>query len=105
MSEGTPAPPEATAPAQAPAVESRFERGRRLTRRTALYLAAIAFLLAAIYLILLIVKNTDRVSVDYVFGSSRAPLLWIVVASAIAGWVLGIATSVLIRRRTRRPRP
>jgi hypothetical protein len=39
-----------------------------------------------------------------VFGTSRAPLLWIVVVSGIAGWVLGIATSALIRRRTRRPR-
>lgn len=83
--------------------ESRFERGRRLTRRTILYLATITFLLAAIYIILLIVQNTKHVEVSYVFGTANAALLWFVVVSAIAGWILGIATSVLIRRRTRRP--
>lgn len=85
-------------------VEGRRERGLRHTRRGALYAAVLAALLVTIYLILLIVRNTESVRVDYVFGSARAALLWIVIVSAIAGWVLGIATSVLIRRRTRRPR-
>ena len=84
--------------------ESRLDRGRRLTRRTVLYASLVAFVLAAIYLILLIVKNTRSVTVSYVFGSAHAPLLWIVVVSGLAGWVLGIATHVLIRRRTRRAR-
>ena len=83
-------------------MESRLARGRRLTRRTILYLSLAAFVFALVYLILLIVENTDRVKVSYVFGDARAPLLWIVVVSGIAGWVLGIATHVLIRRRTRR---
>ena len=91
----------ASAP-EAPYEETASQRRRRLARRYALYTALIAFILAAIYLILLVVKNTDRVAVDYVFGTARAPLLWIVVVSGIAGWILGIATSVLIRRRTRR---
>ena len=73
----------------------------RARRRPAEISRAIA---ALIYLILLIVENTDRVKVSYVFGDARAPLLWIVVVSGIAGWVLGIATHVLIRRRTRRAR-
>jgi uncharacterized integral membrane protein len=98
VSEPGPAPP------PTPAEESRLQRGRRLTRRGVLYAALVAFVLAAIYLILLIVENTDRVKVSYVFGDARAPLLWIVVVSGIAGWVLGIATHVLIRRRTRRAR-
>jgi uncharacterized integral membrane protein len=93
----------APAPAETPVGESRLQRGRRLTRRTILYLAVTTFLLASIYIILLIVQNTKHVKVSYVFGTANAALLWIVIVSAIAGWVLGIATSVLIRRRTRRP--
>jgi uncharacterized integral membrane protein len=41
------------------------------------------------------------VRVDYVFGHSDAALIWLVVISAIAGWLLGIVTAYLIRRRTR----
>jgi uncharacterized integral membrane protein len=98
VSEPGPAPP------PTPVAESRLERGRRTARRAVLYGSLVAFLFAAIYLILLIVENTDRVKVSYVFGDARAPLLWIVVVSGIAGWVLGIATHVLLRRRTRRTR-
>jgi hypothetical protein len=32
-------------------------------------------------------------------------LVWLVIISAITGWVLGIVTSFLIRRRTRWRRP
>jgi len=41
------------------------------------------------------------VKVDYVFGSSQTRLIWLVIISAITGWVLGIVTAFLIRRRTR----
>jgi putative flippase GtrA len=36
-----------------------------------------------------------------VVGHSHTALIWLVVISAIAGWVLGIVTAYLIRRRTR----
>jgi hypothetical protein len=39
-----------------------------------------------------------------VFDSTNARLIWLIVISAIAGWVLGIVTGFLIRRRTRAPR-
>jgi hypothetical protein len=42
--------------------------------------------------------------VDYVFGDANARVVWLIVVSAIAGWVLGLTTSFLLRRRTRRPR-
>ena len=42
---------------------------------------------------------------DYVFGSTKAGLVWLVIISAITGWVLGIVTAFLIRRRTRWRRP
>jgi uncharacterized integral membrane protein len=55
-----------------------------------------------VFLILLIARNTKEVRVDYVFDSTQTRLIWLVIISAIAGWVLGIATSFLVRRRTRR---
>ena len=62
--------------------------------------AAVASL-AAVLLILLIARNTRQVKVDYVVGHSHAALIWLVVISAITGWVLGIVTAYLVRRRTR----
>jgi uncharacterized integral membrane protein len=62
------------------------------------------FIAVLVFLILLIARNTRQVKLDYVFGSTKAGLIWLIVISAIAGWVLGIVTSFLIRHRTRRPR-
>ena len=90
--------------AAAPIVESRFRRGVRYGHRTALYAALVAMIITIVYLVLLISRNTDRVKLDYVFGSAKTRLIWLIVVSAITGWVLGIATNVLVRRRTRRPR-
>ena len=88
----TPQPPEA---------ESRLQRSLRYGHRTSLY-ASLAFgIAAAVLLILLIARNTRQVKVDYVFGNTQARLVWLVIISAIIGWVLGIVTSFLIRRRTR----
>jgi heme/copper-type cytochrome/quinol oxidase subunit 2 len=39
---------------------------------------------------------------DYVFSSTQTALIWLIVISAICGWVIGIATSFLVRHRTRR---
>jgi uncharacterized integral membrane protein len=89
----------------APAGETRFRRGVRYTTRTWLYVSLAALVATIVYLILLISRNTRKVKVDYVFGSSNARVVWLIVVSAIAGWVLGIATSYLLRRRTRAPRP
>lgn len=89
---------------QAPAEETRFRRGVRYGHRTTLYVALVAALIAIVYLILLIARNTDTVTLDYVFGKATSRLIWLIVISAITGWVLGIATSFLVRRRTRRPR-
>jgi uncharacterized integral membrane protein len=58
-----------------------------------------------VVLILLIARNTRQVKVDYVFGSSQTRLIWLVIISSITGWVLGIVTSFLVRRRTRWRRP
>jgi uncharacterized integral membrane protein len=89
--------------AGAAAVETRFRRGLRYTHRTGLYLSVAAIVATGVYLILLIARNTRHVKVDYVFGDAQARVVWLIVVSAISGWVFGLATSYLLRRRTRRP--
>ena len=85
--------------------ESRFERGLRYGHRVRLY-ASLAVALAAIaFLILLIARNSHQVKVDYVFDEAYTHLIWLIVISAIVGWVLGIVTAFLVRRRTRWRRP
>ena len=81
--------------------ESRFDRGLRYGRRTTLYLAIVLGIGAIVLLILLIARNSDRVAFDYVFGDAQTRLIWLIVISAICGWVLGIVTAYFVRRRTR----
>src|SRR5438876_147962 len=95
--------PETEAPALE--AESRLRRGIRYSHRTGLYAALGVAIATVVVLILLIARNTRQVKVDYVFGSSQTRLIWLVIVSAITGWVLGIVTAFLIRRRTRWRRP
>ena len=81
--------------------ESRLERSLRYGHLTGLYAAAAVAIAVLVFLILLIARNTDHVTFDYVFGDAKTALIWLIVISAIAGWVLGIVTAFLIRRRTR----
>ena len=84
-----------------PAVETRLRRGIRYSHRTGLYVSLAVAIATVVFLILLIAQNTRRVKVDYVVGNTQARLVWLVIISAITGWVLGIVTAFLIRRRTR----
>jgi uncharacterized integral membrane protein len=93
---------EARAPeAPTPDVETRLRRGIRYSHRTGLYVSLVVAIATVVFLILLIAQNTRRVKVDYVLGDTQARLVWLVIISAITGWVLGIVTAYLIRRRTR----
>jgi uncharacterized integral membrane protein len=89
---------------QRPRADGRIRRGVRHTHRMAYYLAVGVVLATIAYLILLIVRNTRQVKLDYVFGSAHARLIWLIVVSAFTGWLLGLATAYLNRRRARRPR-
>jgi uncharacterized integral membrane protein len=84
------------------AEESRFGRVRHSAQATRKYLSAAAGIASLIFLVLLVARNTRQVKVDYVFGSTEARLIWLVLLSAVTGWVLGLATSFLMRRRARR---
>ena len=81
--------------------ETRMHRSLRYGHRGGLYAALILGIIALVLLILLIARNTHQVRVDYVFGHYETALIWLVVVSAIVGWVLGIVTAYLVRRRTR----
>ena len=81
--------------------ESRRDRALRYGHRTSLYATLILGIAAAVLLILLIARNTRQVRLDYIAGDTRAGLIWLIIISAITGWVLGIVTAFLIRRRTR----
>lgn len=94
-------PTERAAPADE---ESRVQRFRRHGRRAGLYTFTAVLVAALVVLIALIVANTHQVRINWVFGHSHAALVWIVVVAGIVGWIAGIATAELLRRRTKRPR-
>ena len=82
--------------------EGRRERAGRYGRRTALYLWATILVVLVVLLVILIAQNTRHVRVGWVFGHSTVSLVYLVLFAALLGWLLGIATSVVFRRRTRR---
>jgi uncharacterized integral membrane protein len=73
-------------------------------RRASLYTWAVLAVAGLVVLIILIAANVRAVKLDWVVGSTHASLVWIILAAAVLGWLLGIATSVLFRFRTRLPR-
>ena len=85
-------------------VEPRSERLRRHGRRTGLYAWAFGLIALLVVLIALAVANTRQVKLSWVVGTSHASLVWIILAVAVLGWLLGIFTSVVFRSRTRRRR-
>ena len=82
-------------------MEGRRARAGRYTRRTMLYAWAAIFVVAIVLLIILIAQNTRHVRVGWIFGHSNISLVYLVLFAAVLGWLLGIATSIVFRRRTR----
>ena len=87
---------------QTPEAEPRTRRLKRRGQRAALYGWTVLLVAMVVVIVALIVANTKSVRVSWVVGHSRTSLIWIIVVSWIAGWIAGIATSILLRRRTRR---
>lgn len=84
--------------------ETRGERFRRKAQRGRLHGYAIVTVALVAYLIALAASNTAAVKVDWVFGSSRVSLVWLVLFAAILGWLLGLLASARFHWRTRAPR-
>jgi len=85
-------------------VEPRGERLRRHGHRTWLYSLAFGLVALLVIVIALAAANTRQVRVSWVAGSGHASLVWIILASTVLGWLLGMVTSVVFRLRTRRRR-
>ena len=85
--------------------EARGDRLRRHGRRTGLYTWAVGLVALLVILIALVVANTRQVKLSWVVGTGQASLVWIILAAAVLGWLLGILTSEVFRMRTRRRRP
>jgi uncharacterized integral membrane protein len=103
-----PGPPPASdrhaiGPHAEPRLESRVGRLARHGRRVRLYSWAALFIASFAVLVVLISANTHGVKLDWVVGSTHASLDWVVLAAAVLGWLLGIATIVVVRYQTRRP--
>jgi uncharacterized integral membrane protein len=100
--------PAANAPtAQVPETEPVEPRGVRLRRhahRTSLYVWAFISVALLVIVVALAVANTPQVKLNWVFGRSHASLVWIVVVASVLGWLLGLATGIVFRLRTRRRR-
>jgi uncharacterized integral membrane protein len=46
-----------------------------------------------VVLIALVIANTHQVKLRWVVGAGHASLVWIILASAVLGWLLGIFTA------------
>lgn len=84
-----------------PGLAARLEEGRR-TFQPALWARLIVVGLVAAYAILFVVLNARSVKVDFVFGSARVSLIWVILLALAAGLVLGVLASQLHRFRARR---
>jgi uncharacterized integral membrane protein len=100
--EAAPPEPDLPSPAAAPG-ESRKDRARRHGHRARLYTSALASVALLAVLVVLISVNTGSVKLDWAVGSTRASLVWIILAAAVLGWLIGLATAVVFHHRTRRP--
>jgi uncharacterized integral membrane protein len=87
--------------------EASAETGRarfaRKAHRVRLYLYAGTAVVVVVFLVALVLANTSHVKVSWVFGASSVSLVWLVLAAAILGLLLGMALGALFHWRTRRP--
>jgi uncharacterized integral membrane protein len=84
--------------------ETRREHFRRKAHRSRLHAYAIIAVVLAACVIALAVANTARVKVDWVLGTSRVSLVWLVLSAAVLGWLLGLVMTAAFHWRTRAPR-
>lgn len=82
--------------------ERRRDRAGRAARYSGVWAAVISSVVLVILIVALIVENTRTVKVGWIVGHSHVSLIYLVLFSAVLGWLLGIATTIAFRRRLRR---
>jgi uncharacterized integral membrane protein len=85
-------------------VETRGARWQRKARRGRLRLSGLVGVALLICVVALVLANTDQVRFHWLLGSGTASLAWIVLLSAVLGWLLGLVSAAVVRWRTRAPR-
>jgi uncharacterized integral membrane protein len=99
--------PPAAAPladATATTVETSHGRSRRHARRARLYVYALTAVVVSAVVVALAASNTAKTKVSWIIGSSHVSLVWMVLATVVLGWLLGLFTAAALHRRTRAPR-
>ena len=91
-------------PGDATAAAGGLGRSRRHARRTRLYTYTVSTVALAAVVIALGATNTAKTNVSWIVGSSHVALVWMVLATAVLGWLLGLLTAAALHRRTRAPR-
>ena len=66
------------------------------------YILLIVFAIVLVYLLAFSLLNTAQVSVSFVAFSTTTALIWVMIASAGLGLVLGIVGTSMLRHRHRR---
>src|SRR5690242_527436 len=84
--------------------ETRREHSRRKAHRSRLHGYAILTVALGVFLIALAASNTAQVKVNWVFGSSRVSLVWLVLFAAVLGWLVGLVATAAFHWRTRAPK-
>jgi uncharacterized integral membrane protein len=64
-----------------------------------LYAVLIALVLIVLWLIAFIVKNDEKVQLDFVLLDAHLSLIWLIILLLAIGFVGGVLTSQLYRRR------
>ena len=60
----------------------------------------VAVLVPAVLLAIFALVNTDEVQVDFVVTDRRAPLIIVILVSAVLGAIIGFVARYLMRRRS-----
>ena len=66
------------------------------------YILLIVFAIVLVYLLAFSLLNTAQVSVSFVVFSTTTALIWVMIAAAGLGLVLGIVGTSMLRHRHRR---
>ena len=75
--------------------ERQFER----TWQPRLWISLALLVLIVAYLIAFVVGNDEEARVDFVFGTAKTSLIWVILLSLLAGLLGGVLLSQLHRRR------